>query len=184
MEGEVWRVEGEVWRVEGEMRSEKVKSMKRSIILGIVAVVLLVLYAIYMSPVILPICAIILIAVFANEYYRRRHTTDDVKPYELTVDELTAQYGDPEDVILVNATRANEAMGVILAYNGFLVVEGRRIEKSDITGVTFNNSGTPYARGEYQIIIDIRQGQEYLHVNAGYDAAWTKDVAELIKKNL
>ncbi len=158
--------------------------MKQSIVLGIVAVVLLVLYAIYMSPVILPICAVILIAVFANEYYRRRHTDDGVKPYELGVDDLTAQYGEPDDVILVNATRANEAMGVILVYKDFIVVEGRRVEKCDITGVTFNNSGTPYARGEYQVIIDVRQGQDYLHVNAGYDAAWAKDVAELIKKNL
>lgn len=158
--------------------------MKRSIVLGVVAVVLLILYAIYMSPVILPICAVILIAVFVNEYYRRRPKDGGVKPYEQTVDDLTAQYGEPEDVILVNATRANEALGVILAYKDFLVVEGRRIAKSNITGVTFNNSGTPYAPGEYQVVIATKQGQDYLHVNAGYDAAWTKDVAELIKKNL
>ena len=158
--------------------------MKRSIILGVIAVILLVVYTTMMSGyVILPICAVLLLVIAANEYWRRHHTDDSVsKPHERTVDELTAEYGEPDDVILVNATRANEAMGVILVYKDFFVIEGRRVEKRDITGVTFNNSGTPYARGEYQVIIDIRQGQEYLHVNAGYDAAWTKDVAEEIKK--
>ena len=162
------------------------KEMKRSIILGVIAVILLVVYTTMMSSyVILPTCAVLLLIVAANEYWRRHHHTDDsVKPHERTVDELTAEYGEPEDVILVNATRANEAMGVILVYKDFFVIEGRRIEKRDITGVTFNNSGTPYARGEYQVIIDIRHGQDYLHVNAGYDAAWTKDVAEENKKNM
>ena len=159
--------------------------MKRSIILGVIAVILLVVYSTMMSDyVVLPIDAVLLLVIAANEYWRRHHHTDDsVKPHEQTVDELTAEYGEPEDVILVNATRVNEAMGVILVYKDFFVVEGRRIEKRDITGVTFNNSGTPYAPGEYQVII-ATSSQGYLHVNAGYDAAWTKDVAEEIKKNL
>ena len=159
--------------------------MKRSVILGVIAAALLVLYAICMNNDILPICAVLLIAVFANEYYRRHHPKDEVKPFERTVDDLTAEYGEPEDVILLNATRANEAMGVILAYKDFLVVEGRRIEKSDITGVTFNNSGTPYAPGEYQVIIGAGPSQDdYIHVKTGYDATWTKDVVEQIRKNL
>lgn len=159
--------------------------MKRSIILGIIAVALLVLYAICMNNDILPICALLLIAVFANEYFRRRHSQDEVRPFERTVDDLTAEYGEPEDVIILNATRINEAMGVILAYKDFFVVEGRRIEKRDIKDVTFNNSGTPYTRDEYQVIIAAGEAQsDYIHVNAGYDAAWTKDVVEQIKKNL
>ena len=159
--------------------------MKRSIILGVIAAALLVFYAIFMNNVILPICAMLLVAVFANEYWRWHHPKDEVKPYERTVDDLTAEYGEPEDVILVNATRANEAMGVILAYKDFFIVEGRRIEKGDITGVTFNNSGTPYARDEYQVIIAAGPSRaDYIHVKAGYDAAWAKDVVEQIKQNL
>ena len=159
--------------------------MKRSIILGIIAVALLVLYAICMNNDILPICALLLIAVFANEYFRRRHSQDEVRPFERTVDDLTAEYGEPEDVIILNATRINEAMGVILAYKNFLVVEGRRIEKRDIKDVTFNNSGTPYARGEYQVIIATNSPTDgHIHVKTGYDATWTKDVVEEIKNNL
>lgn len=153
--------------------------MKRNIFLGAIAI------AAAVAGYFIPAVIVLLVAAIINLIQRKRGTdvNEAPKPSEMTVDELTAQYGEPEDVILLNAARANEALGVILAYKAFLVVEGRRIDKSDITGVTFNNSGTPYASGEYQVII-ATSSQGYLHVNAGYDAAWTKDVAEEIKKNL
>ena len=162
--------------------------MKRSIILGIIAVALLVASFIIKSNDLMLLVFVLLFAIAVNEYHRRHHVEgveEKAKPYERTVDDLTAEYGEPDDVILVNATRANEAMGVILAYKDFFVVEGRRIEKRNITDVTFNNSGTPYAPGEYQVIIAAGSSQnDYIHINTGYDAAWTKDVVELIKKNL
>ena len=159
--------------------------MKRSIILGIIAVVLLVVSITIMSNDLLLLVLVLLFAIAINEYHRRHHPKDEVKPFERTVDDLTAEYGEPDDVILLNATRANEAMGVILAYKDFFVVEGRRIEKRNIRDVTFNNSGTPYAPSEYQVIIATGSSQnDYIHINTGYDAAWTKDVVELIKKNL
>ena len=157
--------------------------MKRSIVLGVIAVALMVLYAVYMNPALLPLSALLLIAAMLNEYYRRRRTTDTAKPYEQTVAELTAEYGEPDDVILVNATRANEALGVILVYADFLIVEGRRMAKADITDVTFNNSGTPYAPGEYQVVIATAT-DGCRRISVGYDAAWAGDVAELIRKNL
>ena len=159
--------------------------MKRSIILGVIAVALLVASIIIKSNDLMLLVFVVLFAIAVNEYHRRHHVEEEAKPYERTVDDLTAEYGEPEDVILLNATRANEAMGVILAYKDFLVVEGRRIEKRNITDVTFNNSGTPYAPGEYQVIIAAGSSQsDYIHINTGYDAAWTKDVVEQIRKNL
>ena len=159
--------------------------MKRSIILGVIAVAMLVASIIIKSNDLMLLVFVVLFAIAVNEYHRRHHVEEEAKPYERTVDDLTAEYGEPEDVILLNATRANEAMGVILAYKDFLVVEGRRIEKRNITDVTFNNSGTPYARDEYQVIIAAGPSQgDYIHVKAGYDAAWTKDIVEQIKKNL
>ena len=151
--------------------------MKRNIFLGAIAI------AAAVAGYFIPAVIVLLVAAIINLIQRRRSTNVDEapKPSEMTVDELTAQYGEPEDVILLNAARANEALGVILAYKDFLVVEGRRIDKSDITDVTFNNSGTPYAPGEYQVII-ATSGQGFIHVNTGYDTAWTKDVVEEIKK--
>lgn len=164
--------------------------MNRSIILGIIAIALVVFYSLWMDGITLPLCVFLIIVaiIIGWKWMKKRNgenETDELLPSELTVDDLTAQFGQPEDVILLNAARANEALGVILAYKDFLVVEGHRIDKSDITDVTFNNSGTPYAQGEYQIIIAAGQKQKnYLHINAGYDAAWTMDVVEQIKKNL
>ena len=159
--------------------------MKRSISFGVVAVAFMVISVATKNNSFLLLVFIFLFATAINEYSRRRHPKDEVKPFERTVDDLTAEYGEPKDVILLNATRANEAMGVILAYKDFFIVEGRRIEKGDIRDVTFNNSGTPYTPAEYQVIIAVGSSQsDYIHVNTGYDAAWTKDVVELIKKNL
>ena len=161
--------------------------MKHSIILGVVTVALIALYVFSTNRdhVILLLVACLLFAIFMNEKHRRRKADDTIKPSAMTVDDLTAQYGQPEDVILLDATRANEAMGVILVYKSFFVVEGRRLDKSAITDVTFNNSGTPYARDEYQVIIATNSPEDsYIHVKAGYDVAWTKGVAEEIRKNL
>ena len=153
--------------------------MKRNIFLGAIAIAAAV--AGYLIPAVI---VLLIVAIFNFIQHRRgANINEGPKPSEMTVDELTAQYGEPEDVILLNAARANEALGVILAYKDFLVVEGRHINKSDITDVTFNNSGTPYAPGEYQVII-ATSGQGFLHVNTGYDANWTKDVTEEIKNNL
>ena len=159
--------------------------MKRSIFFGVIAIAFTVLSVATKNNDFLLLVFIFLFATAINEYSRRRQPKNEVKPFERTVDDLTAEYGEPEDVIILNATRINEAMGVILAYKDFFVVEGRRIEKRDIKDVTFNNSGTPYTRDEYQVIIAAGEAQsDYIHVNAGYDAAWTKDVVEQIKKNL
>ena len=159
--------------------------MKQSILLGVVVVVFIVIYAFTMNHEILPIVVFLLFAIYMNEKHRRRTVDDTIRPSAMTVDALTAQYGQPEDVILLDATRANEAMGVILVYKNFFVVEGRRLDKDTITDITFNNCGTPYARDEYQVIIDTNSPEDgYIHVKTGYDATWTKEVTEDIKKNL
>ena len=155
--------------------------MKRNIFLGAIAI------AAAVAGYFIPAVIVLLVAAIINLIQRKRGTdvNEAPKPSEMTVDELTAQYGEPEDVILLNAARANEALGVILAYKDFLVVEGHRIDKSDITDVTFNNSGTPYAPGEYQVIIATNSPTDgHIHVKTGYDATWTKDVVEEIKNNL
>ena len=164
--------------------------MNRSIILGIIAIALMVFYSLWMDGITLPLCVFLIIVaiIIGWKWMKKRNgenETDELLPSELTVDDLTAQFGQPEDVILLNAARANEALGVILAYKDFLVVEGHRIDKSDITDVTFNNSGTPYAPGEYQVIIATNSPTDgHIHVKTGYDATWTKDVVEEIKNNL
>ena len=164
--------------------------MKRSIILGVIAIALVVLYSLCMDGITLPLCVfLVIVAIITGwEWMRKKNGDDETgepQPSELTVDDLTVRFGQPEDMILLNAARANEALGVILVYKDFFVIEGHRIDKQAVTDVTLNNSGTPYAPGEYQVIIATNSPTDaYIHVKTGYDAAWTKDVVEQIRNNL
>ena len=162
--------------------------MRRSYILGIIALALVVLYSLYMGGIILPLCVFIVIVAIIIGWKSmkcRNGENETEQPSQQTVNDLTAQYGEPEDVILLNAARANEALGVILVYKDFFVIEGHRVDKRAITDITFNNSGNPYAPGEYQVIIATNSPtDDYIHIKTGYDATWTKDVVEEIRKNL
>lgn len=70
-----------------------------------------------------------------------------------TVDDLLERYGEPDDVLLLDVTRSNDPIAVILVYRDFLVAEGKRIERDTITDVTFNNAANPYMGTDYQLVI-------------------------------
>ena len=78
-----------------------------------------------------------------------------------------------DDVVVIDASRANEPFGVILVYHSgrFLIAAGKRIPFDSITGISAKNSATPYTVGQYQILINTSDKQlGTLHLNAGYDA--------------
>ena len=76
-----------------------------------------------------------------------------------TLDTLIAQYGQPDDVVLVYHS------------GRFLIAAGKRIPFDSITGISAKNSATPYTVGQYQILINTSDKQlGTLHLNAGYDA--------------
>lgn len=89
-----------------------------------------------------------------------------------TLEALIAKYGEPDDAIVLDYSRANEPVGVILIYSSarFLIAGGKRIPFDCITGVSSKNSATPYTIGQYQIIINTNNKQMgTLRFNAGYD---------------
>ena len=95
-----------------------------------------------------------------------------------TLDTLIAQYGQPDDVVIIDASRANEPFGVILVYHSgrFLIAAGKRIPFDSITGISAKNSATPYTVGQYQILINTSDKQlGTLHLNAGYDAQFATE---------
>ena len=103
-----------------------------------------------------------------------------------TLDELIARYGDPDDFVLLDATRGNEAVGVLLVYDaaGFFVVNGEKIRKSDIIDVTWNNIAIPYFPNEYQVVIKTKEADEPLRLHAGNDGKWVMQVVEQIVYHL
>ncbi|MBQ8046742.1 MAG: hypothetical protein IJ196_02295 [Prevotella sp.] len=104
-----------------------------------------------------------------------------------TVGQLVSKYGEPDDVIMVNATLGNEATGVILVYSAqkFFIINGNKVKNDEISSVTFNNTATPYVAGEYQIVVNTTlRDLPYLYMNAGPDASYAKDIMASIEKYL
>lgn len=163
--------------------------MRRKVILSIIAVILLLYYGIFYCTGALLVIGVGLTVLLLYYIFSRKpfgqNKEERIKKTGSTVDELTAEYGQPEDVIIMNATLANEVNGVILAYKDFFIIGGRRINKSDIKDVTFYNSSDPWAPREYQVVIVTRKPhKEIININVGNDAKWASDITIQLNSNL
>ena len=107
----------------------------------------------------------------------------------LTVDELILLNGEPDDVILLDPTRGNDAQGVILVYmeRRWFIINGEGISFDEIEDVTFNNTTIVSAQDSYQVIIKLTGEQPtYFYLPVGYDRSWAvqvvKEIRQLIPK--
>lgn len=95
-----------------------------------------------------------------------------------TVDDFVEAHGEPETVIVLDATRNNELNCVILVYEHELVVNGEPIERSKVTNVTFNNASTPYTISDYQLVLTTTiPDKPTVKTPVGSDAHWASEVA-------
>ena len=102
-----------------------------------------------------------------------------------TVDELIAKYGDPDDIILLDASRGNEVDSVVLVYDSTMMINGEKINKSDISEVTFKNAAIAYLPDDYQVILISKNPnipQIQLHV--GYERKWAMKVVEQLQHHV
>ena len=158
--------------------------MKRTVILSIIAIVVLVFLCGPYAGLAIPV---LLLAYFYMKYHKEREESPDAERMDMltTVDEVTAKYGEPDDVIVTNAVLANEVGGAILVYQqqGFLIAAGAKIPISDIESVAAKNMATPYTVAEYQVIITCRnKDYRYIRFNVGYDEEWASQVVADIEK--
>ena len=111
------------------------------------------------------------------------------QPYEpLTVNDCLQSsiltYGEPDHIIVANATRANEAKGAILVYDsqGYMLYDHVRIDKKAISEITFHNAASPYEPNNYQIVIKTTlPDKPTIYIPTGSDITWTQDVLVQIK---
>ena len=104
--------------------------------------------------------------------------------------EVVEQYGEPDEVIVVDATRGGETEGVVLAYDlggqdngGFLLYEGLVIDKRSVESVTFNNAAIPYVENAYQIILTTTSDSHpQVFIPVGRDVHWTREVLAQIER--
>ncbi len=152
--------------------------MKRSDILAAVAVLAIILVAMYYNVYVL----FALVLFFPLLIYRisRKKDSGDTTVSRLTIDEAHQEYGEPDNVIVTDATRANETDGCILVYKKqrVLVIAGEPVSMDDITDVTSVNTATPYTIGQYQVVLTTKRlDRQYIRLDVGMDAEWAKDVA-------
>ena len=102
-----------------------------------------------------------------------------------TDDELIAKYGDPDDIILLDASRGNEADSVVLVYDSTIIINGEKINKSDISEVTFKNAAIAYLPDDYQVILISKNPNiPPIQLHVGYERKWAMKVVEQLQHHV
>ena len=131
----------------------------------------------YSSMLISFLLLIAMITVFAWIVKRRveRSPQSDAEP--TTVDDYIAQHGEPEAMVLLDATRSNELNAVVLIYDHELVVNGESIDRVAVTDITFNNASNPYVNCDYQMVLTTTlPDSPVVRTPIGSDAEWASEV--------
>ena len=155
--------------------------MKRTVIFPIIAIVLL---AVWCGPYLLLLLLVLPVAYFFINLQEK------AVPQRVTyssVEEVEAKYGEPEDVVVLDATKANELQGVILFYQAQdkMIVVGEEMRLSDLEGVMSKNLATPYTIDEYAVVIATKDPlHPTIQLRVGYDGALAGEIAGQIDQHL
>ena len=101
---------------------------------------------------------------------------DDVADVPETITEPTRLPQEPDELIVVNPTKANDPEGSILLYQkeGVLVYGDMQIPLDMITDVSMKNVSDPYILGAYHLLLVLSNGQ-VAHIPAGQDREWANE---------
>ena len=155
--------------------------MKRAIILPAVAIILLAIYA---GPYLL----LLLLAIPIGYFFINR--LEKAAPKRVTyanIEEVEAKYGQPDDVVVLNATRANELQALMLFYKALdkVIVCGEEMRLSDLEGVMSKNMATPYTVDEYAVVIATKDPlRPTIHLRVGYDGGLAGELAAQIDRHI
>ena len=117
-----------------------------------------------------------LFLLFVPKSIQRKLRSQGAKDDFRDIADLETQYGTPLDIIEINPARGREVQGALLVYDTFIVANGKRIDKADISDITFNNANIPQLENSYQIVLILRKGPEqYLHLSTGMDLRWSRE---------
>lgn len=152
--------------------------MNRKKILTAVAVIAIIIMVLWFNPYLLfglPILLLVIVWRFV-----KKKDENKTQLGKMSFAAVNAEYGEPDDIIVVDATRGNEVSGCILVYKSprLLVVGGEPVRIDDITDVTTVNTATPYTVGQYQLVLTTRRADiQYLRMNVGMDGGLARDIA-------
>ena len=144
-----------------------------------------VLLAAFLSLGFLPFLLLPFIILAVNYFVNRKENNPVLQDMRgrlfHSVEEVEQEYGKPDNVVVLNAAKANEISDVVLSYpeRGILVVAGREIPMDDITGIAPKNMAIiPYVVDEYAVVINTKNPAEpVIYLRVGYDMGYAQEVA-------
>lgn len=159
--------------------------MKRNIVLAVIAIILLTFYLVtYAGPYGLLMLLAIPLAYFL---LRIREKTETTGVTYANVEEVEQKYGEPDDVVVLDASRANELPALILFYpaNDVVVVAGEELKLSNLVSVMPKNMATPYTVDEYAVIISTNDpNRPIIQLRVGYDGGLAREIATQIDTHI
>ena len=151
--------------------------MKRNTILAVIAIFLL---AFYYNVWLLLLLVVIPIGYFTIKFMEKR---EPPRAAFANTEEVELKYGEPDDVVVLDASRANELSTLVLFYTAqdVMVVAGEELKISDMVSVIPKNMATPYTVDEYAVIITNKNPQyPTIHLRVGYDGGLAREIASQI----
>lgn len=151
--------------------------MKRNTILAVIAIFLL---AFYYNVWLLLLLVVIPIGYFTIKFMEKR---EPPRAAFANTEEVELKYGEPDDVVVLDASRANELSTLVLFYTAqdVMVVAGEELKISDMVSVIPKNMATPYTVDEYAVIITTKNPQyPTIHLRVGYDGGLAREIASQI----
>ena len=159
--------------------------MKRNIVLAVIAIIFLTFYLVtYAGPYGLLMLLAIPLAYFLLRIRERTETTGVTYA---SVEEVEQKYGEPDDVVVLDASRANELPALILFYpaNDVVVVAGEELKLSNLVSVMPKNMATPYTVDEYAVIISTNDpNRPIIQLRVGYDGGLAREIATQIDTHI
>ena len=126
---------------------------------------------------ILILAAICLAYVIIRPLSRKRREARKDEPMDAKEPDITSLPSEPDEVIILDPTRANELNGAVLLYRkeGFLAFGTGLIPIDRIKDISISNASDPYRPCAYHIHLKLNDGR-VAHIPAGQDAEWANDV--------
>ncbi len=150
---------------------------------------------------ILPVVAIVLLAIIAGPYMlllllviplgyytiKLREKREPKRKMYSTVEEVEEELGKPDDVVVLDASRANELPALVLFYpsQDLMIAAGEPIKLSDLVSVAPKNMATPYTIDEYAVILSTRNpDRPTIPLRVGYDNGLALEIAQQIDAHI
>ena len=149
--------------------------MKRNTILAVIAIFLLAFYY--------NVWLLLLLVVIPIGYFTFMEKREPPRAAFANTEEVELKYGEPDDVVVLDASRANELSALVLFYTAqdVMVVAGEELKISDMVSVIPKNMATPYTVDEYAVIITTKNPQyPTIHLRVGYDGGLAREIASQI----